>query len=70
MGHEYYLRLTLDTLEDAIPPRQWSEQMGMPFKDHVAQMESSAAMVSLEVALLPHELFLKLYLTGLPIFRS
>ena len=69
-GREYYLRPALDALEDAIPPRQWGEQRGVPFKDHVAQLESSAATVSLEVALFSYELLLRLYLTGLPIFRS
>ena len=67
---EYYLRPTLDALEDAIPPRQWGEQKGVPFEYHVAQLEPSTATVSLEVALFSYDLSLRLYLIGLPIFRS
>ena len=57
-GREYYLHATLDALEDAIPLRQWGEQRDVPFEDHIAQLESSAATISLEVALFSHELLL------------
>ena len=50
-GHEYYLRLVLDTLEAAVTPLQWGEQMSMLFENNLAQLESSTAMASFELVL-------------------
>ena len=70
IGREYYLCPALDSLEVVVPPCQWGEQKGVPFESHLTQLESSAAMVSINLALSFHGLLAALCLIGLLIFKS